>query len=67
MIELAFIACLAAAPTTCRNESLLFVDVPLVICVQRGQIELASWTEKHPGWVVQKWLCRKHHPKRTEA
>lgn len=67
MIELAFVVCLLDAPATCRDESLLFVDVPLMVCMTQGQYELASWTEKHPGWVVQKWSCQTYDPTQTEA
>lgn len=62
MIELAFIACLASATPHCRNETLLFVEIPLTACVIRGQSELATWTETHPGWRVQNWSCRSHEP-----
>jgi hypothetical protein len=58
MIELAFIACLAGSPSTCKAQSLLYVDVPLMLCLMQGQAQLATWTEHNPGWHIEKWACR---------
>lgn len=67
MIELAFVACLASATPQCRSENLLFVDVSLTACMIRGQSELATWTERHPGWEIRKWSCRAQDRTITKA
>lgn len=62
MIELAFVACLAATPSTCRDHTLLFTNTSLMLCVLRGQMQLAIWTEVHPGWEIESWSCRSLDP-----
>ncbi|WP_138469336.1 hypothetical protein [Poseidonocella sp. HB161398] len=58
MIELAFVICLAASPGACREESKIYVDLPLRACLLRGQAELARWSGTHPGWLIRRWSCR---------
>lgn len=67
MIELAFLACLALSPATCRDQQLLFADVPLIVCMLQGQTQLAAWAERNPGWEVSRWECRPHDPSRPET
>ncbi len=62
MVELAFTACLSADPQTCREEVLIFLDMPLRACTVRGQIELARWGAHHSGWTVRRWTCRRPDP-----
>ncbi len=67
MIELAFVACLAATPSSCRDHSLLYVDVSLMLCVLQGQAQLSVWTEGNPGWRIEEWTCRMHDGSRLEV
>ncbi len=66
MIELAFVACIATEPDTCRNKSLLYMDVPVMACLMQGQAQLASWTEQHPGWEIKSWRCQVHDTRTAE-
>lgn len=59
MIELLFVTCLSAAPSSCQDRSLLFTDdVGLMDCMIRGQAEIARWVETHPREEVREWKCR---------
>ncbi|SPH17380.1 hypothetical protein DEA8626_00898 [Defluviimonas aquaemixtae] len=58
MIELAFVACLLADPTSCRDESLLFADVAILTCLFGAQSQLAVWNEAHLDWTIERWSCR---------
>ena len=58
MIELLFVACLASAPTECRERSLVFSDVAPMQCLMGAQPELAKWASTHPKFRVQSWRCR---------
>ena len=59
MLELVIAACLATGPGECRDFSMLYDprEVPLMLCVAAGQVEIARWQESHPGWVVERWRC----------
>lgn len=58
MIALAFVACFATAPFHCQPVSLTFADngdgrpVTPMVCLMRGQIEIAHWSSDHPGWRI---------------
>ena len=54
MIELAFIACLSAAPASCEERALQFSDVTLMACNYGAQPQLAKWVNEHPGWRIQR-------------
>jgi hypothetical protein len=58
MIELAFIACLSAAPASCEDRALQFSNITLMACNFGAQPELAQWVNEHPGWRIQRWTCR---------
>lgn len=58
MLELAFVACLAADPQRCEDRALLFADMPMQACAVLGQTVLAKWAGEHPGWRVTGWTCR---------
>ncbi len=58
MIELVFVACLAATPTTCEERRMQYVNVSLMECMMGAQPQLAQWSETHPGWRVGRWQCR---------
>lgn len=58
MIELLFVACLAASPNECSERSLVFVDVTPMQCLMGAQPELAKWVSTHPNFEIQSWRCR---------
>jgi hypothetical protein len=58
MIELVFVVCLSADPTTCERRALQFTDVSTTTCALGAQPELARWAGEHPGWRIQRWTCR---------
>ncbi len=67
MIELAFYACLEAEIRNCRNERLLYADVPLMVCMMQAQTQLAQWCESHLGWQIMHWSCSIYDPSRLDA
>ena len=67
MIELIFVACLAASPTDCRENSLVFVGVSPYQCLLRAQVELAAWTGARPGWRIRKWSCKPLETRESKA
>lgn len=62
LLELAFVACLSTSHDTCRDENLLFSDVPMRVCMSQGQAQLARWAVQHPDWVIRRWSCRRYNP-----
>ncbi|SNX69123.1 hypothetical protein SAMN05878503_103110 [Cereibacter ovatus] len=58
MIELAFIACLSAAPDACEQRSLYYSDISPMTCVMGAQPELAKWADAHPRYRITRWSCR---------
>lgn len=51
--------CLAANPTTCREErlSFSFEETSHTACIVHGQSALADWQRTHPGWRIGRWRC----------
>ncbi|MFT4150509.1 MAG: hypothetical protein QM656_09950 [Paracoccaceae bacterium] len=58
MIELAFIACLAAEPSACEKKSLTYAEISPMTCMIGAQPMLAEWAQSHPKWHVARWTCR---------
>ncbi|MEL6103411.1 MAG: hypothetical protein AAFV87_02110 [Pseudomonadota bacterium] len=58
MIELLFVACLAASPEDCRERSLVFTDITPQMCLMGAQPELAKWVDAHPNFTIQSWTCQ---------
>lgn len=58
MIELAFIACLAASPDICQRRSLVYADLTPMACMMGAQPELAKWIAAHPQLRIKRWSCR---------
>jgi hypothetical protein len=60
MIEIAAVMCMFSSPEQCRDISLNFEaeTVSPASCMMNGQMELAKWSEVHPGWRVARWSCR---------
>lgn len=61
MVELLFVACMAASSTedeTCREQSLLFTDITPATCMMGAQPQLAKWIGEHPGQRIASWKCR---------
>ena len=59
MIELVVSVCMIADPSRCKDVRLNFVEQNVTPheCLFNGQIEIAKWSESHPGWQVAKWGC----------
>lgn len=56
VIALAFVACLASDPATCRQEHrLLAPPATPTTCLIAAQPLMARWTAAHPGWDVRSW------------
>ena len=58
MIELLFVACVAAEPSDCRERSLLFTDISPMVCMMGAQPELAKWSAQNPEFTIRKWRCQ---------
>ena len=58
MIELVFVACLSAAPTSCEDRALQFSDISLLTCNFGAQPQIAQWVNEHPSWQIQRWTCQ---------
>lgn len=57
-MEILLLACLIASPGTCRTERIGFDDAaPPPACTLRGQSVVATWSESHPKWRVERWRC----------
>lgn len=59
MIELVFVACLAAAPQECSERALLFTDITPMMCLRHAQPNLARWSNAHPGHDIKSFMCRR--------
>lgn len=58
MIQLIFIACLAASPDRCQEHSVsLLPEIGIMGCMVTAQPELARWAEQHPSHRVVRWRC----------
>lgn len=62
MIELIFVACLSAIPTTCERRAMQFTDVTVMTCTFGAQPELARWVNEHPGWQIRRWTYQAMRP-----
>ncbi|MGZ3218177.1 hypothetical protein [Paracoccus sp. T5] len=74
MIELLISACalsaqLAKPAPECRDFSFLFDarEVSIMTCMMHGQAHIAQWKETHPRWDVERWLCRAHDTRQSQA
>jgi len=60
MIQLIALICLAASPSTCRDEAIATAaNVTPFQCLQGAQIELAKWSANNPGWRIARWKCQR--------
>lgn len=57
MPELFLIVCLAGAPNDCRAVGLPLETNGMMACLQEGQLQLVTWTQEHPEYVVKSWRC----------
>jgi hypothetical protein len=58
MIELVFVACLAAAGGCGEHHLLRLPETGLTGCMVTAQAQLARWGEAHPDHRVVRWSCR---------
>jgi hypothetical protein len=59
MIELVFVACLAASPSDCEERNLIYDGITALTCIIAAQRELATWAEQNPGHTIAGWSCRR--------
>ncbi len=64
MIQLVLTVCLAAAPTTCKEERPFF-DGSLLACATQGQLVAARWISEHPAYTLNRWRCEPSRPRET--
>lgn len=64
MIQLVLIVCLAASPTSCKEERPNF-DGSLLSCATQGQLLAAQWLAEHPAYTLNKWRCEANRPRET--
>lgn len=57
MIELVLVVCLAATPTSCREERPGFAGLSMTSCVMQGQMLVARWLTEHPFLTLSRWRC----------
>jgi hypothetical protein len=58
MIQLIFVACLAASPDRCEERSVALLPQSGVMgCMVAAQPQLAQWIEQHPDHRVIRWRC----------
>ena len=60
MIEIAAAVCMLSAPGHCKDVRLSFEaeSISTFACVTYGQMELATWTNDHPGWRIARYTYR---------
>jgi hypothetical protein len=58
VIEIMFVVCLSAEPTTCNTKGMQFSDMSMMACMMCAQPLLAQWVEEHPGWEITRWACQ---------
>lgn len=61
MIELVVSFCMVAAPHTCRDVHMSYLEQSITpyTCTHYGQSEIARWIAAHPGWKPARWSCRR--------
>jgi hypothetical protein len=64
LIALVLTVCLAAAPTTCKEERPFF-DGSLLACATQGQLLAARWIAEHPAYTLNRWRCEANKPRET--
>jgi hypothetical protein len=58
LVDLIFIACSLASPTSCHEQHLLFQSQgSLKACVMQAQPYLAQWVGEHPGFRIARYHC----------
>lgn len=57
MIELVFLACLAAGGTCQERIQSFLPDVGIMGCMITAQAQLAAWSEANPGYRIETWRC----------
>lgn len=59
LIELLFVACMAATPTNCEERNLIYQGIAPMTCLIAAQAELAKWSDRNPGYTIASWTCRR--------
>ena len=64
MIQLVLTVCLAAAPTTCKEERPFF-EGSMLACATQGQFVAARWIAEHPAYTLARWRCEANTRRET--
>src|SRR3712207_913441 len=64
VIQLVLTVCLAAAPTTCKEERPFF-DGSLLACATQGQLVAARWISEHPAYTLNRGRCEPSRRRET--
>jgi hypothetical protein len=68
MIALAFIACLTAPSGACAEHNVLLLpEAGLMGCMATAPLQLAQWSETHPGQRIARWSCHWHIAGESDA
>jgi hypothetical protein len=58
VFELVLTFCLASQPTQCWNDAPIYLDVDSSEeCAVRGELTAVDIHERHPDWILRKWVC----------
>jgi len=58
MFELILTFCLASQPVRCWDDGPIYLDVDSSEeCAVRGEFTAADIHQKHPDWILQRWVC----------
>jgi hypothetical protein len=59
VIELVFIACLAASPMECRDVHMSFGEAAVtpMACMMNGQVHMAEWAARNPKYRIARFKC----------
>lgn len=64
MVHLVLTVCLAAAPTSCKEERPAF-DGSLLACALQGQLLASRWIAERPAYTLTRWRCEANKPRET--
>jgi len=64
VIHLVLTVCLAASPTSCKEERPPF-EGSLLDCAMQGQTAAARWLAQHPAYTLSRWRCEANKPRET--
>jgi hypothetical protein len=63
MVQLVLIFCLAASPTSCREERPVVEQLSLMTCMVQGQQIAQELLADRPKWLLSRWRCEQNVPR----